>query len=68
MLDFPVEIVANFGHFYQNFTKIQIMEFFVNYIVQKYFGSLNTSQITLEINLSQYNGEKNFLLNFENYL
>ena len=58
---------GNFGYFYQNFTKTQIMEFFVNYIVQKCFGSLKTSQRTLEIILSQYNGEKNFLLNFENY-
>ena len=56
-----------FGYFHQNFTKTQILEFSVNYMVQKCFGSLKTSQRTLEIILSQYNGENNFLSNFENY-
>ena len=64
---FPTVFWGIFGYFHQNFTKTQILEFSVNYMVQKCFGSLKTSQRTLEIILSQYNGEKKILLNFENY-
>ena len=64
---FPTVFWGIFGYFHQNFTKTQILEFSVNYMIQKCFGSLKTSQRTLEIILSQYNGEKKFLLNFENY-
>ena len=60
----PIQIWDNFGYFYQNFTKTQIMECFVNYIVQKCFGSLKISQRTLTIILSQYNGEKKNFIEF----
>ena len=56
---------GNFGYFHQNFTKTQIMEFFVIILSKKFNRHLK--KLTLEILLSQYNGEKIFLLNFENY-
>ena len=52
--------LAIFIKFYKNSNS----EFSVNYMVQKCFGSLKTSQRALEIILSQYNGEKKVFIEF----